>query len=318
MKYVLTMVFLSMITGCALKSDLDTLSSPASMVSNEESALGQEVMSIPPLWGRLPVSRLASVLRSAKVIDNSLVGLGYVYLTGPKDMMELNNQLAGQGMVIRDGRLLQRQAHHFIEEPDPLGRPTNGVAFIPRSVYTLDIEFYRIGASASLVRDGIPDVSAAIGGQAIRFQYKTVTGLPVILRTEQERTYFERVNLPENNAGVIESRRGTVSAGLSFTGMLGVEGDRTRVAGALEISSFVGEGLDRATINLPIEYDSVLNEWVVVGVIDTADASASMAISSFDWDISAGAERVVARCRVMSHDGYVDQDLGGDVDGRDG
>jgi hypothetical protein len=219
-----------------------------------------------------------------------------VFLDGPADVDELNAQLAYFGFRVVGRSLVQMSSHHPIERPDELGRPTEGVPFIRRSLVHLHIEFYRVGVNVD-----VRNAAAAASGQVQRFSYLTTPGINVSVGNTSERAFSESVVLGSSDAAALQGVTQFREAGLTFDGTIGIVQPYTRISGEVVVSSFLGSGIERASVDIPIELDAVLGRWVTVATIDAADVNAGIAFQSFGWTLDAGAERIVVRVRVDPH-----------------
>lgn len=282
---LLTTTYLS---ACSARTAL-TSSIPAetAIVSNSRP------LPIPRLQGTVSLARLASALRATGYAIGS-ASADEVYLNRPANFHDLESQLAAQGIAIAGGQFVRRQAFHPIESPDALGRPVAPTAFEVRERFRLDLEFWRVSATAD-----IRQLELTAGGQRAAFQFIGSAGVNVPLGNVTERSFFNRFIVPGQDGNATNSDRQTVTAGVQWQGMMGAIGNIGRLEGAVSVSSFLGEGLDRAQTTVPVVLDLGLGEWVPVAIVDGSDVSAAAAFRSFDWRLRASGERVVVRVRLQ-------------------
>ncbi|MEM9346208.1 MAG: hypothetical protein AAGB26_06295 [Planctomycetota bacterium] len=216
-----------------------------------------------------------------------------IFIDGPADVRELNAQLAFYGYRLLGRSLVQISSHHPIENPDDLGRPVDGVAFLVRDQVHLYIEFLRVGANVDIRQQAL-----AGSAQIQRFQYRTTPGVEFTVGNTTERAFSESVILGDSDAQALEGRTQFREAGIEFDGLVGLVVPRTRLSGELSVSSFLGSGIERAQVEIPIEIDAPLGRWIEVAQIDSADINAGIAFRTFGWNLDAGGERIIVRVRV--------------------
>ena len=254
---------------------------------------------LPIIFGEIEISRLGEMLEAVGLLEGYQPASGTVLIDLPATVGDLEVQLSEQGYGIVDGFLVQRQAHHPIEAPDTLGRPTSSFAFIPRPRYLMQVRFVRADASvtATAVADAI-DAGIVAGMQYVDLRYRGTFGVPLSVSSENERGFFENFAGVDDVDTVVVGRRDTVTAGISLDAMVGRSSGFYRVSGILDVSAFAGESLDRSSIAIPIELDGRFGRWVRITDIDTADVNARVSLTAVGWDVGAGGGRVSVWMRV--------------------
>jgi hypothetical protein len=117
-----------------------------------------------------------------------------------------------------------------------------------------------------------------------------------------ERSYFEGVRDPASPVASdrqVETARRTVEGGLRFDAICArLPGLGFRIDGNLEVSSFVGTGLDRAVVTFPIQLDGPRHEWVRTVVVCGRDASADVAFRQFGAELAGSGDFIELLVRV--------------------
>ncbi|MEM6538815.1 MAG: hypothetical protein AAF668_13930 [Pseudomonadota bacterium] len=240
------------------------------------------------------MNRLGAFLATLGIVETWPDDPSTIFIDGPDDTRALDAQLSFYGLAIVHGHLVQTYATHPIEGPDALGRPTAGIPFEPRDLFSITIDFHRVGIGGGVNgADGFKDrsnVNAA--AQGVRFQVMASSGVEFALLNTSERTFERSVVLGNSSADALVSELDVIEAGLDFTGLLGVRGDWARLESSVSISSFAGSGVERSTTTFPLRLDVPLGERVHAATVDAADASVAVAFQALGWQLSAGRETV--------------------------
>ena len=286
MVVVLLVIFTSL--GCSQR-----MVKPSSMQPTVPSDGLPSIEHMPPIYGEMAVVDLGAYLVDQNILTTYPASDELVYLDGPGSIPQLNAQLSRYGYGIRGTSLVLLQSHHPIEEPDSLGRALQGQPFFKREQAILKVEFWRYGGGVDIRN---PTLEA--GAQVARFAYRVTPGIEFDLSSTVERTVTEFTVLGDSSAEALESNTRAVEAGLEFTGFVGSRPEGVRLTGQLNVSSFIGTGIERASQQIPIEVDAMPAEWVVVALIDSADVQARLAFQAFTWSLNAGGEQILVRIRV--------------------
>lgn len=249
-----------------------------SMVRQSESTLQLQAADRPfPAYGKLPVIVALFELQRLEIVRS------YPALTLLSDTREWEVEIASQSRVrdvIKSIELArgwvfdpetrdfyEPPASHTLESPDEFGRATGErVGVSSRAMVAVSFMFKR--ASAGLTPDEI-----SLGGDGTLFRASIPEGVPADWTSGSERGYFEGVSSPESDSGqVVQTTRQTVSAGIALNAVTArLPGGKFRIDGKLTVSSFTGQTLDRASINVPLQCDGDRGRWIRILTIAGGD-----------------------------------------------
>ena len=281
-------------SGCARAWDQDALPLRRTAIQSPLPSPTQ----IPRLYGKVPTRVLIKSLMRAGVVLGGQVNRSSAVFWGPDDLIELKSQLRLNGFSIIDGYLVPSQANFPSDLSDPLGR-ASGFLFSPRPGGYLSIRFRRHSVGGGLFGPyDIIDLELGASGSEMLVSSVFTSGVMMTMSNTSERSYFERASV-DGTEDSFETSRGTVTAGVVFSGMIGSENDHFRITGDLSVSAFAGgESLDRAATGFPINLDAKVDQWITVAVVDSRDASARASFRALGWELQAGSEVVVIAVKV--------------------
>ena len=212
-------------------------------------------------------------------------------LWGPQTIEELRAGLRLNGLDLVGDTLMFSSSFSSLDLPDALGRPLMPRPSEFRMRGLVIFEFFRVSAGADITQ-------LSVGSSLMRFQSVFTPGTELSFSSTSERSYVSNMSVGDTDT-FVQSTRETVSAGLEFSGFIGVKDDLVRMDGTLSVSSFSGSSTDRASVNVPLFFDSFVDQPIVAQRVSAADLNVSMAFSNFDWDALASAEEVVVRVTVQ-------------------
>ena len=246
---------------------------------------------IPNLYGSVPYQVLVKSLAEAGLVEAWVADpMSQVTLWGPDNLQALRSQLRLSGLLLESKRLTFAQAlssreastsDGFITSPQPVSSRTRALVVF---------EFFKIGSGVTLD-------TTYVGTNVIRFQSVFTPGSQLTFSSTSERSYTSNISVGETDSFVSSSRE-TVSAGLNFTGVIGILEHMVRFDGVLIVSSFAGATLDRATVSVPVDFDAQVGEPVIVQRISGADLRVALAFADFSWDGLVSADDVCVRVCV--------------------
>lgn len=169
-------------------------------------------------------------------------------------------------------RFVTATATHVVDSPDQAGRINTDWPLERdiRLVMSFRIRFVAYNGNLDLMQ-----ISAQ--GTYLEFGCSVPCGVTSTWSSSQERSIYSDIKSTQNNYALGQSRE-TVSSGVTYTGVGGyLIGGRARLCGSLQISSFVGSGVDRSTITIPIDNDMSRREWACLFVLRQIDGNARLA-----------------------------------------
>lgn len=247
---------------------------------------------IPPLYGKIPYQTLARELSRINLVRVYSHATDFdVHLWGPRTVDELRAGLRLNGLDLIGDHLVFSTAFSSLESPDVLGRPLDPRPSEFRLRGLVIFEFFRVSA-------GVDITQISVGTGVMRFQSVFTPGTNLSFSSNSERSYASNMSVGDTDT-FVQSSRETVSAGLDFSGFIGVKDDIVRMDGILSVSSFAGVSTDRSTVSVPLSFDSFVDQPVVAQRVSASDLNVSMAFSNFDWDALASTEEVIVRVTVQ-------------------
>jgi len=194
-------------------------------------------------------------------------------------------------------RFYRAWATHSVDSPDAFGRPAVEGSRAPlerRPLLSVGFRFRRLdlglvshpsGASAGI---NLTELAATIP-DGVRGEWDSV----------EERGYFNGITGAGNVQTTVATTRQTVDAGVQFSALAArLPGSCFRIDGALVISTFVGSGLDRSTLTVPLQLDGPRGEWVRAFIVRGGEGSASAALRGLGFQLSASASAVELSVKV--------------------
>jgi hypothetical protein len=178
---------------------------------------------------------------------------------------------------------------HDVDDPDSFGRPraSQRATLRARSEIPVAVRFRRVSASAVFDPAAL---GLGMGGTVVELS------MPDGVRGESnqtsERSYFETVRDTESGRALPTTRR-AVQSGVILSALAArLPGQLFRLTGRLEISSFVGNDLNRAVVTVPLELDAPRGEWHRVYLMRGGNLNVQMAFQQFGFDLLASGEAV--------------------------
>ena len=242
-----------------------------------------------PASGQVPADQLLRLLAETQMVKGWPAGLmqgASVECNSVSRVIDAIRYLEdSQGWVYDPESLVftRATATHSLDGPDAFGRPQS-LARVDRSargVVCISLRFVRCSAGLSLTE---LDASATLTS----FKASFPDGVQGSWSSTTERTYFNNYASPVNQSGnsLVQSQLQTRSAGLTVNALAArLPHGMARIDGTVEVSSFTGAGLDKATVDFPLQLDCPRHEWARVVVIRGADLNASAAFKH--WSQSA-------------------------------
>lgn len=192
-------------------------------------------------------------------------------------------------------RFVGGSATHTIDSPDAAGRSVGGdrLSLDSRAQVSLRVRFVT-GAA------GLSEAEIFGSGQAIDFSGSVPAGVQASWGSSVERSYTSGIrDAGSDNGTVVETSRSTVPAGVICNGLVGLlPGGRARIDAHLEVSSFVGNGLEKAAVTVPLQGDFPRWQWIPVMRLSQADARVRLAFADVGLNSSFGASVVVVYVRA--------------------
>lgn len=195
-------------------------------------------------------------------------------------------------------------ATHSADGPDAFGRATasDRVPVQRRAAVAVWFKFRKVSAGASVGIGHGRNQTLSAGAGETTFCASVPDGVPSRWDRSTERSYFEGVRDPAaGGADVrqVETQRRVVSSGLAFEAITArLPGGAFRIDGKLEISAFVGRGLDRTVVTTPIQLDGPRHEWLRTLVISGGDVAGDVAFRHFGLDTSATTDSLEVLVKV--------------------
>jgi hypothetical protein len=186
-------------------------------------------------------------------------------------------------------------ATHSEDNPDTFGRATrpDRVPVDSRALVVVSFRFRRVSG-------GVSYQGANAGVTFTSFSASVPEGVVSSWSNSQSRSYFEGVTAVDaQRPGTIQTVRRTVDAGLQLDGVAArLPGGRYRLNARLEVSSFLGTGLDKALVRIPLDVDSICGSWDTVYRVYGADANATAAFHGQGLTFAATGDVVEVQVRV--------------------
>lgn len=250
-------------------------------------------------YGTLPLREILNELRKAELVDYfppDEIPNHQVAIDRHHRMVDLVNILESRtGWVYDNSRktFYRAYATHSLDGPDSFGRPAKSerVPTDPRPSITVSLCFRRLAASVTGW-----DVHA--GATANMIHFVTPDGVRQTWNINQERSYFEPVQTLQDGSAVGQ-QRGTVTSGLTVDALCArLPGGWFRIDGNMNISSFTGQGLDRANVSLPMQVDAPRGQWARTVLVRGGDLGLDVALKNMGFDLNASGDALELLVRV--------------------
>lgn len=276
MSYVKVMSLVMLLSGCSVIGGRTYESGPRPA----DTSLGFPALLKPAeLSGGVPALRALDSLRDQGLVLEYPPGLllseTLVVRSGVRwlDVVSEVERVMGWVYDPQLKRFFNAMATHPVDAPDAFGRVQAGVAVDrgARPMFALGLRFVRVSGS-------LADRGAQLGAVLSEFHASVPDGVQASWQSVQERSYMEGIqqSTTQGPGGIVQTSRRTVNAGLSVQALASrLPGSKFRVQGTLEISSFTGETMDKASVSVPLELDGPRYQWIKVLSISGADLGVS-------------------------------------------
>lgn len=266
---LLLMAWSMILPGCMAQSLYQKTESNSSIASEK---LGRRLA----VSGLLPVAEVLNYLQEEKLLQSFPGKAGdaqIAVMPGSKAEAVIAEVERVQGWLYdcESQRFVVAYATHPIDNPDTMGRLTHDEPAdrSPRLSVAFRIRFVGFTGNLSTQQLGA-------GGSYLEFGASVPCGVNSTWSSQQERSYYTGIKNTQTGDNV-QTDRSAVSSGVMYSGVGAyLPGMLSRLTGSLSISSFVGDGLDRNTIDIPVNYDGPRRQWVKLFELRQLDASAQI------------------------------------------
>ena len=244
------------------------------------------------MYGEVPLAMVLSELRMREVVRSVPVG------PWPEGTVKRADQLTISEAVLEIERragwiydpatksFYAAGSTHPIDAPDSFGRPTaeDPASRVSRPECCIRVRFAHVSAGMSAL---------AIGGSGAfqEFSISLPDGVQKSWQSSSERSFINGVSNVSATGTTVQTSRQAVSAGIILTGMASrLPGGLARCTLDLEVSTFTGNGVDKASLKVPVEFDGPRSRWVKVASYIGADAAAQIVFHHLGVSLSATGE----------------------------
>lgn len=211
------------------------------------------------------------------------------------DIISLVERSQGWAFDYGSRRFYRATATHSVDDPDPFGRPgaRSPAPTDVRQMISFRIRFVRL--SGGLDRDGVD-----LGVVLTELHRIVPAGVLLSFSNGVERSFREGIiSSASSRPSEIETTRRTVASGVQVQALAStLPGGRFRVDGELSISSFVGEGLDRGTVDVPLQCDGVRGVPLTLARFRSADLATRIAWSGLNFSGRLGGDTLAVQVVV--------------------
>lgn len=245
-----------------------------------------------PLIGEVPAGRVRSILLIKGYPSNLIQVVPPLEAGTWEQSLEV---LARANKLEVSGKdFVAASASHSVESPDAAGRPGDGFSMLPRRrLVRVRVRFRVVGVEGGIDTSAPSAAQLAGSGQSIEFGAVIAAGVNSTWSSTTERSYTQGA-VSVDSGQVVKTTKTTVPAGVQYSGIVGfVTGSESmRIDSVLSVSAFLGDGIERSSVSVPLQVDVKRGAWVEFWEFDTMDARVRAAFMPLGLKMSGGSTKV--------------------------